>query len=323
MTCFARAYSCQALAMAVLFTCIASLPLSGQGQDQDESPSPVVPEQLTELIKQADRLVVSTGPLDKAKVLFTSTDPKDIAEFNDAVTVLPSKGYFHCRCLGTPAVRLYRGQTELVLITNHHGSSVRCELWASDASLKDSEKWLKWFDVRKMAGPRAEVNRAATRLRQAEIDRARWQAAMPQSLRQYWEKGEMYQSEAHRSGQRFLQVIEKEHPDVHKRLLALFTWFGSGEGPWSGYAAYEGCAEAILLEHSTADLVAAAQDGNLSDAQVEGAARLFGGWDFSKLRPDDLKLLPATLKKKLLDHSLMSKDTDKLDRAKVAFGVNP
>jgi|SRR6185295_15705735 len=52
---------------------------------------------------------------------------------------------------------------------------------------------------------------------------------------------------------------------------------------------------------------------------LEGAARLFGGWEFGQRRPDDLDALPADLKKRLLDHSLKSSDADKLGRAKHAF----
>jgi len=45
----------------------------------------------------------------------------------------------------------------LAQITNHHGKSVRCSLWGSDAVIADAEKWLKWFDDRKIDGPRIEV----------------------------------------------------------------------------------------------------------------------------------------------------------------------
>jgi hypothetical protein len=278
---------------------------------------PVESAKLAALIKQADKIVVSDSPMKDARVLFTSTVPKDIAEFNDALTVTAPKEWFHCMCIGTPAVRLYRGDTELALITSHHGRSVRCSLWTSDAMLKDPEKWLQWFDARKMPEPRKEVDDMAARAKQGEISYARWRAAMPKSVRPLWERA--IRDESSPNVKPLRAALAKEFPDTRQRILALFSWYGSGDGPWSGFPAYESAAEELLLDIPTLDLVAAAQTDNLTDTQLEGAARLFGGWDFSQRRPDDRKTLPATLKKKLLDHSLKSKDEDKLGRAKNAF----
>lgn len=278
---------------------------------------PVEPAKLAALIKQANKIVVSDSPMKDAKVLFTSTASKDISAFNDALTVLPPKEWFHCMCVGTPAIRLYRGDTELALVTSHHGRSVRCSLWTSDAMLKDPEKWLQWFDARKMPEPRKEVEDMATRAKQGEISYARWRAAMPKSVRPLWEQ--VVRDETSPNVKPLRAALAKEFPDTRQRILALFSWYGSGDGPWSGFPAYESAAEELLLDIPTPDLVAAAQADNLTDAQLEGAARLFGGWDFSQRRPDDRKTLPAPLKKKLLDHSLKSTDEDKLGRAKNAF----
>ncbi len=250
-------------------------------------------------------------------MLFSSTAPKDIAEFNDALTVAPPKGYFHCMCIGTPAVRLYRGDTELVLVTNHHGRSVRCSLWTSDAMLKDPERWLQWFDARKMPEPRKEVDDMTARAKQGEISYARWLASMPKSVRPLWERAT--RDEISPNVKPLRTALAKEFPDTRQRVLSLFTWYGSGDGPCSGFPSYESAAEELLLDIPTADLIAAAQIDNLTQEQLEGAARLFGGWDFSQRRPNDRKALPAALKKKLLDHSLKSTDDDKLGGAKNAF----
>ncbi len=154
-------------------------------EDQKDE-RPVEPAKLAALIKQADKIVVSDSPMENAKTLFSSTAPKDIAEFNDALTLAPPKGWFHCMCIGTTAVRLYRGDTELALVTNHHGQSVRCSLWSSDAMLKNAEKWLQWFDARKMPEPRKEVDDMAARAKQSEVAYTRWLAAMPKSVRPLW-----------------------------------------------------------------------------------------------------------------------------------------
>ena len=93
-----------------------------------------------------------------------------------------------------------------------------------------------------------------------------------------------------------------------------------GAGPWSGFPSYEEIAEKLLLEYPTPELIASAETETLTEPQLEGAARLFGGWPFGQSRPADSKALPAPLKKKLLDHSLKSTDEDKLLRARSAFG---
>lgn len=299
----------------IALTLFASLTACHTVEKKDERP--VDPAKLAERIKQADKIVVSESPMKDAKVLFTSTAPKDIAEFNDALTVAPPKGWFHCMCIGTPAVRLYRGDTELALVTNHHGRSVRCSLWTSDAMLKDPEKWLLWFDARNLPEPRKEVDDMAARAKQGEISYARWCAAMPKSLQPRWERAT--RDEVLPNVKPLRAALAKEFPDTGQRILALFSWYGSGAGPWSGFPSYESAAEELLLDIPTLDLIAAAQADNLTETQLEGAARLFAGWSFSQRRPDDRKTLPAALKKKLLDYSLKSKDEDKLGRAKDAF----
>ena len=76
----------------------------------------------------------------------------------------------------------------------------------------------------------------------------------------------------------------------------------------------------MLLDYSTMDLLAAIAGKELSAVQTEGVARLFGGWTFSKFRPDDLKLVPDKLKAQLLKQAQASDDEDKRDRANKAFG---
>jgi hypothetical protein len=75
------------------------------------------------------------------------------------------------------------------------------------------------------------------------------------------------------------------------------------------------------MMHTTEELLAPLDSAKLSEAQVEGAARLFGGWTFSKKRPGDLNKLTGALKARLLARSLRSDDKDKLGRAQHAFGA--
>lgn len=154
--------------------------------------------------------------------------------------------------------------------------------------------------------------------RQAEEAAERWMAAMPKPIAPLWEKA--FPNGPDPDLREIRAAIAREYPDTRQRVLTLFAWFGSGAGPWSGFPSYESVAEDLLLDIPTADLVAAARSEGLTEPQLEGAARLFGGWDFGQRRPEDRKSLPADLKKKLLDHSLKSTDQDKLRRARSAFG---
>lgn len=116
-------------------------------------------------------------------------------------------------------------------------------------------------------------------------------------------------------------ALAQEHRKSTEHILALYAWYGSGAGPWSGFPAYESVAEELLMTHSTEELLAPLGSEKLSEAQVEGAARLFGGWTFSKKRPGDLTRLSDALKARLLGHSLRSDDKDKRGRAQHAFGA--
>lgn len=164
---------------------------------------------------------------------------------------------------------------------------------------------------------RALIDERAARIKEDEKNTARWLSGMPESVKPLWDKA--MQNELSPDLKPLRAALAKEFPDQSKRILALLTWYGSGAGPWSGYPAYEDAAENMLLDYSTADIVATIQANPLSDRQLEGAARLFGGWTFSQKRPDDLKTLPSALKKTLLKHSLKSTDDDKVGRAKNAF----
>jgi hypothetical protein len=283
------------------------------GNQKDDRP--VDPAQLVKIIGEADKIVVTEGPLADAKMVYTSSSRKDILEFRDALTVIRPKQWFHCMCLGAPAIRLYRGDKELVLISSHHGRSVRCSLWTSDAEVSDQEKWVSWFDVRGMPELRREVEAMASAAKGREASYLRWRTAMPKSLKPLWE------SATRDPFAPDLKVLEdalaKEIPDTRERVLALFGWFGSGAGPWSGFPMYESIAEELLVKLPVSDLVSAAETDDLSEQQREGAARLFSSWPFQR-RPGD-KTLPPALKKKLLAHCLKTGDQDKRDRAKKAL----
>jgi len=157
----------------------------------------------------------------------------------------------------------------------------------------------------------------AEREKQAALSERRWHDSMPKSISQLW-AGSLQHERA--SNMPLIRgALSEEYPDTEDRILALLSWYGSGAGPWSGFPSYEIVAEELLLDYPTEALVAPLERDGLTQSQTEGAARLFGGWTFSHRRSGELDKLPATLKRKLLEHSLKSTDPDKLGRAKRAF----
>jgi hypothetical protein len=275
----------------------------------------VQPDALAQLIDRADKVVVyqsGTG----GNVLYESGERADLDALRTALAVNRPEDDVHCMCVGSPMIKLFRDGQEIGRVTNHHAVLLRCNLWKSDAPLKDSETFLKWFDERKIPSPRAEWDENRRRDLEHEAHRKKWLAAMPASLPPLWQAAE----QAHRPDLDPLRAaLGKEFPDEHARAMALFAWYGSGAGPWSGYPGYESVAEDLLLDFPTETLLKAIEGRELTPAQTEGVARFFGGWTFSKKRPNDLKLLRAELKKKLLEHSLTGDDEDKHGRARHAF----
>jgi hypothetical protein len=281
--------------------------------------SDVWPPDLAQLIAKADKLVVLESPRQGAKVLFESAERRDLDALKSALKVESPEQFLHCMCDGTPALVLFAKGEKIGQITNHHAKLIRCSLWKSDATLVDAEALLKWFDDRKVPGPRKEYELGLKLQKEANEAERKWLAAMPPALRPHWATSKRsIPFEPDLAPLR--KALEAQVADKNERILALFSWYGSGRGPWSGFPAYEDIAEKLLLDYRTPELLAAVEGKELNRTQIEGVARLFGGWTFSQHRPNDLKLLPPKLKTQLLKHSQASDDEDKRARANRAFG---
>jgi hypothetical protein len=277
------------------------------------------PDDLSRLIDQADKLVVRQEPWEGSEVLFESSDRRDLDAFKASLRVEHPEKYLHCMCDGTPAVFLYANGQQIGQITNHHGKLLRCSLWKSDARLVEVEVFLKWFDDRKISGPRKEHEAGQQRDQETKEQEQKWIDAMPAALKPHWQK--VRQSSLDPDLTPLRNALADGVAMKSDRILALFAWYGSGRGPWSGYPAYESIAENMLLDYKTPELLTAIEGKELTARQTEGVARLFGGWMFSQLRPNDLEQLPAELKARLLQHSLTNADEDKQHRARRAFGA--
>jgi len=282
---------------------------------------------LHEALQGATRFRVRSGGTchrqpDQEKTLLDLRDQKQIAEVVQGIQINPNDSGFHCMCCGNPTLEFYRDETLIASLGFHHGRSLRWPdgKWAGDGLLaKDSADFLiKWLADHGVPGPKEEREESVRLQKKSEASRERWLNAMPESLKPFWsDMGDPFGSD---NSQKMNTALTKQFPDKNARILALLNWYGSGEGPWSGFPSYESVAEELLLLHKTEEILGAIQNAELAEQQTEGLARLLGGWDFSRQRPDDLLLVSPALKSRLLKHSLKSDDEDKQGRARRAFG---
>jgi hypothetical protein len=268
---------------------------------------------------QADRLVIVDRSTYEEKVIYESKERKDIDQLSLALKVVEPDEWFSCLCLLEEVTRLYQGEKLVAEVYIHHGESLGCNLWSGQACLENTEAMLSWFDARGMPGHRREVDESRRSNEQRSKDWERWVSAVPKGLEKLW-NSDLDIVGRPKSLDSRMTALEVSFPKVGERILALYAWHGSGAGPWSGFPGYEVVSEELLLTYSTGELVEAAQSpGMATPAHWEGAARLFGGWSFSKNRPGDLAQVPASLKESFWNHVKDTKDQDKLGRAQVAF----
>jgi hypothetical protein len=285
---------------------------------------PVNPADLTALIDRADEVVVDLMERLNPTIVYSSSDAKDLSELKQALTIEVHEGELHCLCLPVMRIHFFRRSKELgTLLVYPDALTIGFSRWSSDTRIADKEKWLRWFDVRKINGPRQAAEEKEASEKRDRADEERWVSAMPPSLRPLWPKvADVFPGQPVDT-KPLSQALDKEFPDANKRVLALMSWFGSGAGAWSGFPMYESVPEQMLLEYPTTDLVGAVQGAALSEQEQEGAARLFAGWEFNQKRPQDIRLVPTDVRHMLLEHSLKSTDEDKLGRAHQAFDPKP
>ena len=279
--------------------------------------SDVRPAELSKLIDRADRIVVKGGPTIGSPILFESHQRRDLDELKASLKVRPPEDPIRCNCSGSPAIYLFSGDRQVGLITNQHGEMIRLDLWETDAPLADPSPFLDWFGKRGMAGPREEYARGRKIEETFGAAHRKWIEAMPSAIRPLWEAA-LKSKRWFKDGE-LREALARGIPDRDERIRAVFAWYGSGMGQWSGFPAYEMFAEELLLEYPTTELIAALGARKLNVAELEGAARLFGTWSFSSKRPKDLSLLPADLKCQLRMHCLASPEGYKRKVAETVF----
>jgi len=309
---------------------------------ESTAPNPSQAE-LDEMLGKADRVrileggVVDANPVGK-EVLLDVSGQLELEALRDAMEIKEDKRSFsHCMCHGDYAMEFYSGTSRIAVIGLHHGVSIRWDAWKYDAALKKNLDLLNWLEKNGMPQPMAEYRKD----REAEEARVRryreWAAQMHPCLAPYLqdmlsEGGGIYffpaslpENQApgaiHVRAKPWMEALEEAVPVPEERALLLLRWFGSGMGPWSGVPTYEVATEELLLLMPTETIVQALTSyERVPEPQVlEGAARYFAGWHFNSAKPGERTLIPPALKTQLLEHTLLSDDEDKRERAERFF----
>jgi hypothetical protein len=315
---------------------------------QSTAPDPTQAS-LDGLLASVTRVRVIAGGVVRGKamgteVLLETAGAADVADFRACLKIVEDPRTFgHCMCFGNPALELYAGEDLAATIGFHHGRSIRWEAWKHDALLQDGNELVNWLAERGVTGPRQEVE-YLKRQQEQNIQAARqWATGMPAALEPFWNAmmqvgfGQvvaisMNASKARRDPARQVHAnqlppmraaLEKAYPDPVSRALVLLGWYGHGQGPWSGFPAYETFADELLLEFPAGVIVAALDAEEVTPAHLEGAARHFARWGFLAPDEQDTGQVPEAVKQRLLEHVRASGDEKKCEWLGIACGVLP
>lgn len=281
-----------------------------------EAPDPAQGD-LDALFARVRRLrVVDVDPDDGDGVRLDTGEPAALGALRDRLAIVEDPDTFgRCMCMGGPALELWDDSGVVAKITLHHGRSIRWDAWRWDATLRDGEALCRWLSERGVPEPLGEFVEADRLEAKATRDLERWRAAMPACLAPHEEAMLAFDVDLAPLATELVRAL----PGSVERIRALFAWFGRGAGPWSGFPSYESVPESLLLEYPTGELIEALRSGTNDGATLEGAARLFAGWPFSRSPKHDGGRLPDDLREALLAHSLASDDEDRKARARGAF----
>jgi hypothetical protein len=277
---------------------------------------------LDSALRDASRVRVAQVQVAGGAQLLDVKEPAELGEFATLLRIAPGPP-FHCMCPGDEDIEFYSGEKMLCRVTLHHGRSIRWEPeWDSDALLEDGPALLRWMAEHGAEGPLARWEQDQRRMEAGRDSSLVWHAAMPEALASMvdglsglpvnpeFPSAEVFQAE------RLLREARGSDEAMAGDLLA---WFGSGEGPWSGFPSYENVAEALLLRLPT-EAVVKVVSGEPSVPQLEGAARLVSSWWFDRMRPGEAGRLPGEVRRRLRRHVAASADPDKIARLEGALG---
>ena len=252
------------------------------------------------------------------------TDSASLAELAAALRIVDADEFGHVLSIGEHHLELWAGDQHVHTLELLYWDTIRwTSVWKSDAQLAEPRRFEDW--LLRHGIPDARDCREENEKREAEWLRSteNWERAMPPSLSPLWPDrlgdgpGNMSPADVDAAE----ALLQAAVPDPVARVRALYEWFGSGKGPWSGYPSYEGAAEQLLLSYPIEVLLAALDASTDNPTALYGAARLFGGWDFGQTRRADRKRCPEPLRQRMLDAVIWHGNRDNLGRFRSAFDL--
>jgi len=273
------------------------------------------PKRILEWDFRNEALLTGTAPV------FETVSRVDLASFRTAFEIETS-GPFQCACIGDLVIELRDDRRLRAALTLHHGKSIPWDGWSSDAELRNGRRAVDWLSEHGVEQPRLDYETAEAQGTALAAGRRRWEAAMPFCLRQFLPRvmNDLFPFQVTAAELREMdQSLEAASGSEEQAVINLLGWYGQGEGPWSGFPAYEEMAAKLLLCHPTSVILRSLEGRQLAWEQVEAAARLFSSFSFSKERQADLKSIPPQLMARLASHMQASDFPDNRERFQRTF----
>lgn len=248
--------------------------------------------------------------------LYRTSDRAEIDSLLNLIEIDDASSETTCACCGKPTIEFYKGGKLYLTLGIQHGKALRWidGPWEGDGSLTSgsARQFGEWLETRGVSGPEADRKQSEAAAEQARKSEEKWLAAMPPSLRSFWRNDDI-DGPSKEVLAEMSEALQKSIPDTKPRVRALLAWYGSGE-VWNGYPDYERVPSLLLDQYSTSKIVDAIDGPELSEAELDGAARLFCD------KSERLEQLSPRLKKKLLDYCVASGSEEKQEWGQDAFG---
>lgn len=245
-----------------------------------------------------------------------------LADLRECLRIVEDPESFgHMMMIEGHRLELWAGEQQITSLALLSWVAIRWySVWKHDAWLahpRTFEDWLLRHGIPDAQQRREVDERHAAESRQ-QVER--WEQTMPPALRPLWPEqlggrdgGKTPDIATART------ILATAVSDPVERVRALYGWYGSGAGPWSGYPSYESAAEQLLLEYPIEHLIIAIETEAATETEMLGAARLFGDWRFGNTPKHDRARCTERLRQRMILCVEQQGIADNISRFRRAF----
>ncbi|NLX24781.1 MAG: leucine-rich repeat domain-containing protein [Lentisphaerae bacterium] len=263
-------------------------------------------------VRSGGSVIFKSDPL--PETLYETTDSREIDALVKMLRIDPEQSHYYCGCYGSPTFEFYREGELVVMLSFHHGRSLRWGRgeWPADGVLDDDSRdlLLSWLDQRGVKGPKQEYEQDVQDQIRMKEERERISEALPASLVRFFEEESRRPLPADKVNEMRVALAE-QYSDQTDQIRALLGLYGAVGGHWGVSYFEEEAAQRLLLLYSLAEVQSALLCGDLEENQLAGAVRYYGR-DSS---PSAVDALPLVLREQLLAYSLYNFSGPDRDRA--------